>query len=256
MLSALLAGTARHRRPVLAVAITFAATALGMFPVTEPASVGRLVVMSCAYLPGLGSAVLGLPASLRRPPAAFVVEPGTPALGGLPHAGPVYLAVALTFFSAYEAIQWLDQAMHTRGDPILRILNGASAVLVGGLVGVTALYVVAVWRGIGVQLLPAGVVNRTGLGTLIVPWEALDDVYPTAPGPRLPDWSLVLTYTRPELVRRRGIVFRRHRLLRSNVDPLFLASAIAYYIADPKSRSAIGTEAEYDRMLSAMPVSR
>jgi hypothetical protein len=96
-----------------------------------------------------------------------------------------------------------------------------------------------------------GLVDRRPLGTLTVPWQALAPGYPH-PSPPLAA-SLVLTYARPELVRRRGLVFSWRRLATHNVDPLFLGYTIAYYVAYPQQRPAICTQAEYDQLHGARP---
>jgi hypothetical protein len=123
--------------------------------------------------------------------------------------------------------------------------------LIGVLVVVSAVYTVALWRGVlGVQLRPDGLVARGPFGTLTVPWDALAPGYPLPARPAAT--GLTVAYARPELVGRRGLI-RRQRIPVDHVDPLFLGSAIAYYVSHPQHRPAIGTEAEYERLRHTLP---
>ncbi|MFG2106163.1 hypothetical protein [Micromonospora chersina] len=63
---------------------------------------------------------------------------------------------------------------------------------------------------------------------------------------------LALTYARPELVRRRGLVLGHQLLSIDNVAGWFIADAIRHYVTHPERRAAIGTEAEYGRLLHAI----
>lgn len=118
------------------------------------------------------------------------------------------------------------------------------------LVGV-GLHIAAGWRGLSVQLRPEGVYQRDFAGSLTVPWEALAPGRPSRPGVRAS--TLALTYARPELVRRRGILVLGGRRLRiDNVHPWFIADAIRQYVDHPQHRAAIGEPAEYQRLWQAV----
>ncbi len=242
MLPALFAGTVRHRRIVLSAAIVLAVGVPASFPLTEPATFGRFALILYVGVPAIGAAVLG---HLARPPAALIADPHTPAFRPVPHAGPVYFAIMLTFFSAVQILLAIGDG--TRGDRFLELLAAGRWLASAALVAVSAFWVAMAWRGIGVQLRPSGLVNRLPFGTLLVPWEALSPAYPIARRPQAR--SLVLAYARPELVRRRGMPVSRRRVATPDVDPLFLGRVIGHYVAYPQHRSAIGTEAEYDRLL-------
>ena len=58
-----------------------------------------------------------------------------------------------------------------------------------------------------------------------------------------------LTYDRPELVRRHGLHVYGKRLRTGDIDPRFLRAAIRYYNDHPEYRPAIGTHAEYGRVM-------
>jgi hypothetical protein len=112
-------------------------------------------------------------------------------------------------------------------------------------------YAVAVWRNLmGVQLGPDSVVSRGPFGTLTVPWDALAPGYPLPAPPAAT--HLTVEYARPELVHRRGLI-RRGRIRVDDVDPMFLAAAVAFYAANAQRRPAIGTHEEYHRLIRARP---
>jgi hypothetical protein len=54
------------------------------------------------------------------------------------------------------------------------------------------------------------------------------------------------------MVRRRGVVLARQLLSIDNVAAWFIADAIRHYATHPEHRAAIGTEAEYGRLLDAI----
>jgi hypothetical protein len=84
------------------------------------------------------------------------------------------------------------------------------------------------------------------LATITASWEAVAPGYPLRPEIRA--WNLALTYTRPDLVRRRSIVFSRWLVNIDNVRAWFIADVIRYYVAHPEHRAAIGTESQYERL--------
>jgi hypothetical protein len=106
------------------------------------------------------------------------------------------------------------------------------------------------WRDTNVRLRPDGLWQRGVTGWLVVPWEAAPTVASLPPSPTAT--TVRLDYGRPELVRRRGIHLSPHRLRTDSVDPRLLAAAIRYYGDRPEHRPAIGTRAEYDRLMAAL----
>jgi hypothetical protein len=103
-----------------------------------------------------------------------------------------------------------------------------------------------VWRGAGVRLRPDGILDQKFAGSLFAPWEALEaGVPPVISRPS----EVTLTYRHPVLVKGRGILRRTRALTAWNVDSVFLARVIQEYASRPERRSAIGTEAELDRLL-------
>jgi hypothetical protein len=253
MLATIFTGTVRYRRQILATAVVLAASVLWLRSVTEPRSDGGFALTMFLSFAGMAAAVLALIA-LRWPrPAGLAVDPRRLAFRALPTATYVYFTITLIFLSATEIgsagflRSEMGQGPHSYASDLLGVFFFA---LIGLMVGLSAMYVLLEWRDTGVELRPDGLIDRTPFGTLTVPWEALAPGYPQ-PGPGK---SLVLTYARPELVRRRHFVFSRRRLAAYgvNVDPLFLSAVIAYYLAYPQYRPAIGTQAEYDRLLHVM----
>ena len=100
--------------------------------------------------------------------------------------------------------------------------------------------VAGTWRGKGIELRPDGLRDREALGTLVVP----------LPGSADRRHTLRVRYAHPDLVRRRGLVTSRKRLSTSTIDPHLAAQLIRYYTTHPEHRSAIGTHAEHDRVLT------
>ncbi|PSK64187.1 hypothetical protein B0E53_03864 [Micromonospora sp. MH33] len=61
-----------------------------------------------------------------------------------------------------------------------------------------------------------------------------------------------MAFAKPLLVRRRGIPWSRNALRTDNVDAGFLAAAIRHYVCHPEHRAAIGSQAEYRRLLAEL----
>ncbi|WP_238005337.1 hypothetical protein KZZ52_17515 [Dactylosporangium sp. AC04546] len=253
MRSAIFAGTARHPRLVLGGAVGVAAGLVGVQLLLAPDSDIRHAIPMLLSLLGLASAVLTLAAWLRARPAAFAVDPRTPAFRTLPWPGHVYNATSAAFMSATQvAFQLIlpgadqDPAFDNPAWHLRESILIAMCVL---LVALSIMLILAAWRNVGVQLRPDGLVDRNPLGTLTVPWGAL--ATHSVPQPRSATTSLLLTYARPDLVRRRGIPFGR-RIRTDAVNALFLADAIHHYLVNPQHRQAIGTQAEYEDLLSTL----
>jgi hypothetical protein len=244
-------GTVRHRRVVLAAGVFVAGAAwLGL---AASAGLGRDLLRLCLIPLALVSPVLALVAMWRPGPAAFVVDPRTRSFRAPPHPAHVYLALMLVSVSVVGFPPQVPPALDDAPafvNLIAHLVTGSVFVLAGLVVVLSAVTVVAVWRGVGVQLRPDGLVDRTPLGTLVVPGEALAPGYPLPVPPAAS--HLTLTYARPELVRRRGLVVFRRLVQTSNVDTMFLVHAIRYYLDHPQHRPLIGTQAEYDDLLPAV----
>jgi hypothetical protein len=179
----------------------------------------------------------------QRPrPATLLIQPSVQAFATAPRWSQVYLAVAFTFLAS---LTLANLRLTDRAD---LVITGPFLLLFLPLVG---LHVAAAWRGLTVQLRPDGVYQHDFAGSLTVPWEALAPGHPSRPAVRA--GTLILTYVRPELVRRRGIlVLGRRRLRIDNVHAWFIADAIRHYVDHPQHRAAIGEPAEYRRLWQAL----
>lgn len=237
VLSRIFTAIGRHRRAVIAAGLGLAVVYL--------AACARLPSLGERAYPALGFAAFGtlglaLVDMASRRARALDVRPDVPAFAAPPEAGTVLvtsgqlmLAVALAgdLISGFRSTEPLR-------DQWLVLLY----------VVVAALGVVNAWRLSGVELRPDALLDREVLGTLIVPWEAL----PVVPPPDQADrrQTLPVAYGRPELVRRRGLVSSRRILNTGGMSRRFAAEVIRYYVTHPEHRAAIGTRAEYDRLLA------
>ncbi|MFG2059163.1 hypothetical protein ACGFI9_34615, partial [Micromonospora sp. NPDC048930] len=171
-------------------------------------------------------------------PAALLVKPEVRAFATEPSASQIYLAVGFTFLaSQFLGTGHLDGVGLFNVLPFL-LLVGAGLQVAGG------------WRGVLVELRPDGVCQRDFAGSLMVPWEALAAGRPSRPAVNAA--TLALTYARPELVRRRGILPLGRRLRVDNVHPWFIADTIRHYVDHPQHRAKIGEPAEYQRLWHAL----
>ena len=164
--SPIFAGTVRHRRLILAVALALA-VALSLAHGLSFRLDG--ILGTATALAGLLAFTLGLSAWLRPRPAALLVEPAARAFATAPSASQVYMAAGYAFLAALL----LGTGDLLPPDPFI-----ALPILYLVLVG---LHVAAGWRGLSVQLRPEGVYQRDFAGSLTVPWEALAGA--TFPGP-------------------------------------------------------------------------
>ncbi|WP_146605618.1 hypothetical protein [Micromonospora craterilacus] len=108
------------------------------------------------------------------------------------------------------------------------------------------LYLPGLWRGVGVILTPDGIRSDRYLGTLTIPWDALADVQPVQPADARGE--VRLTYTRPELLRRTGLLPHRDRIYFEGTDRDLIADAVAHYAAHPAARSTIGSHTGYENL--------
>ena len=98
----------------------------------------------------------------------------------------------------------------------------------------------------GVRLTPDGIVERQVFGSLFVPWDALATPLSAYPHDAQ---EVALYLAQPELVRRRGLRLGSPALLpAAGVDAELLARAIHEYSNRADLRSAMGSEAELDRL--------
>ena len=236
VLTTVFAFTVRYRRLILAIALVLAVVL----------AVGRrlstwldLTLLIATFLAGVLALSLALLA-LRRPrPAALLVKPEARAFAAKPSAFQISMAVGLTFLASL----FLGTG-HLAGVGLLNVVPFLLLVAVG-------LHLAAGWRGVSVELRPDGVRQHDFAGTLMVPWGALAPGRPSRPAVNAS--ALALTYTQPDLVRRRGILVLGRRLLRiDNVHPWFIADTIRHYVDHPQRRAAIGEPAEYQRLWHAL----
>lgn len=233
--STIFAGTVRHRRLILTVALALAvALPLGRRLSFLPDG----ILGAATALVALLAIALGLFAWLRPRPAALLVKPAVRAFATAPSASQVYMAVGYAFLASL-----ILGTGHLPTPGLLIALPVLYLVIVG-------VHVAAGWRGLSVQLRPEGVCQRDFAGSLTVPWEALSPGRPSRP--RANASTLTLTYARPELVRRRGLVPSRRWLRIDNVHAWFIADAIRHYVDHPQHRTAIGEPAEYHRLWQAL----
>jgi hypothetical protein len=235
VLTRLLLISGRYRRVVLTVGVTAAAVYLvahmrsSTFRDQEPA----IFAVAVAFF------MLALAASAVPRPRTLLVRPQVPAFITWPRAGDVYASLGqLALSTALASIYLRDSA---EGHPSVD-LRLAMILPVITLIGVAA-----TWRSTGIELRPDGLRDVGVLGVLVVPWDALPVVALPRPADR--PTALSVRYAHPALVRRRGLVGSK-RLNVSNIDPVLAAKIIQYYTTRPEHRAAIGTPAEYERLLT------
>ncbi len=203
--------------------------------VLEPSSEAiPFAILAIALFGTLGLAILGLS---RPPTGAFDVKPEVPSFTAPTDPALTFTTLAQVFLAAALTSDAIGDLRSGES-----ILDQWPALLWTVL---TVLAVSSLWRGIGVELRPDGLHNRDTIGTLIVPWDAA----PAVQVPADKRTSLSVTYGRPELVRRRGLLVSRSQLSAGNVDRQVAADVIQYYVAHPEHRTAIGFHTEYNRVL-------
>ncbi|MEV1286350.1 hypothetical protein [Micromonospora sp. NPDC049679] len=239
MIAAIFAATARHRRFILVVGVVMSA-GYGVARWLMP-SLGRQLFPFQGVVV-LVFALLALIGWVRQRPAAFVVQQRVPSFNAPASGAAVYHALFL-FGLFVQQVELLVRMIHSR-----HLWWPFSFTGVLGLV-LVGLLVAGAWRGLGVQLRPDGLRDRDVLGSFPVPWDALPVAHPPTHNNKT---TLRLRYARPELVRRRGLSLSRSLLRADNIDARFLAAAIRHYVTHPEHRTAIGTEAEYHRLLHAL----
>lgn len=199
----------------------------------------------------------------RAAPAELVVRAASASFTAPVRVWPVYFALCM-----------LGLAGDRVGTAVRSVRTGdvwPAHVSLAVLEVVLALILVAhAWRGYDISLRRDGLYDRRSLGTVFVPWEAVPaaqavrrrrrpttSVFPPGafaahhsdPADR-PD-EIRLGYVRPELVRRRGLVWDTKRIQTAHIDVRFLAAAIRYYATRPEQQAAIGTDEGYRRLRQA-----
>ena len=223
----------RHRRRVLVLVIAVPAGLAVAGLAWQPAAgwIGGLLLATAVV-----AVALFVLAWKQSRPAALVVDPGGRSFGVPASPSMVYLTV---FSSCATSQSVLISSSSTEWWWSLFAACCSAFV--------AAVWLAAAWAGDGPRLRPEGIEVRMGVGSLRVPWEALSRDQPQRPG--LHDTYLRLSYDRPQLVRRRGIYAAGDRLQIDSVHPWFIADVIRHYGNHPEHRHAIGTPAEYHRLL-------
>jgi hypothetical protein len=247
VLSAIFAVSVRHRRPILLTALALSAALWFLTPSDRELPghllAGALVTFLLSPLLIL-LAVLTFLASRKARPATLLVDSSRHAFATPASPAQVYLTLMLIFFGATQNKVLLPTDHHGWPQTLFVLFDVLFLPVLG-------LHIAAAWRGLGVKLRPEGLHYRDFAGSLTVPWEALAPDYPRRAALTAP--TLALTYVRPDLVRRRGLVPSGRRILRiDTVHAWFIADAIRHYVVHAEHRAAIGTQAEYRRLLQAL----
>ncbi|WP_328475211.1 hypothetical protein OHA21_18030 [Actinoplanes sp. NBC_00393] len=225
-----------RRRVILAVALVLAACYL-LVQAWVP-SLGRRAFPALVAFTMISLLLAVLALAVERP-KNLVVQPGIPAFSAPPHPGLVL--IALGYFPIGTAMAG-SAIRDWRSEPFSSDLVPAL-----GYAAVLALWIVIAWGDTSTQLRPDGLWQHGIMGRLFVPWDAAPVI--PAPPPASRDRTILLTYGRPELVRRYGLQLHPNRLRTDHIDPGFLGAAIRYYLAHPERRPDIGTRDEYERVL-------
>src|SRR5258705_10407266 len=162
VLSAMFAGAVRHRRMALTGAVILMFGVVAMALLTH--GVGRALLTFGFGLLVLLLGVLGLVAYFQPKQAAFVVDPRTPAFRTLPHEGQVFAALTIISLSTEGVLGRLSFNHRLAGGPmalVLRMQDVELWVLAAVVVALAAANLALAWRGVGVQLRPDGLVDRT-----------------------------------------------------------------------------------------------
>ncbi|WP_433726261.1 hypothetical protein ACQP2Y_08940 [Actinoplanes sp. CA-051413] len=236
MITQLLAAVGRRRRGILAVGLVLSAAyvlAHLWFPALGRRTFPAMVATTAVLL------LMGVVAASWSRPRSFMVQPHVPAFSTPPQ--PMFAFMGLAFLvlgTGMAADVVRDRASESfLPDQLVELAYPCIAIL----------WVALAWRDSGVQLRPDGLWQRGAMGSLVVPWEASPAVPALPPDPDAK--TVRLSYGRPDLVRRRGLHLYRNQLRPHAIDPRFLCAAIRYYNAHPQHRPAIGTQAEYERVL-------
>jgi hypothetical protein len=229
VLSKIFAVVARWRRFILVAALV-AAVALGLAGRARGGPAFRpwpsIASLACA-----GLLIIAMLA--RREPPTLDSRPGAIAVAGYP--AQVFPATGFTLLGGILA----GEGILIRGDGPFDIVMTSLFVLAMVLIWSLA------WGRSEVLLRPDGVLDRGPIGSMFVPWEALD---PGSPAVAVHANYVALRYRQPELVRRRGLRPARRRM-EAGGDTILLARLIHHYVTSPEDREAIGAPEQFQRAL-------
>jgi hypothetical protein len=232
----LMAATARHRRVIVCLDLLLL-VCLVVLEARRAEIVRTLFPWEVVLvLAGIALAIV----SIGYRPALLEVAPDGASFGT--PASPAWVCLLIAYL--FPAASFIGRNLREIGDR--EELWQLDAVMMVLYLAAFSLLVRAAWINPGVQLRPDGVVHRSLVGSLYVPWEAFALDQPAYPGGKV--GQVVFAYQRAELVRRRGLP--RHPRLRAvtGIDVWFLSRVIHHYVTQPAHRAAIGTDAEYRRL--------
>lgn len=231
-----LAAVGRYRRVILVVGLVLSAShvlAHHWVPSLGQRTFPAMAATTAVFL------LLGGVAASQMRPRSLVVQPHVPAFSTPPQPMFVFMALAYLVIGTEQVgnvvRDWASEPFLP--DQLLELAHACLAIMLVALA----------WRNTSVQLRPDGLWQQSVTGRIVVPWDASPTVptLPPAPNAR----TVPLIYGRPELVRQHGLRPAPHRLRTEDIDPRLITAAIRFYAAHPEHRPAIGTKAEYDRLL-------
>ncbi|HCU52157.1 MAG TPA: hypothetical protein DGG94_20565 [Micromonosporaceae bacterium] len=204
-----------------------------------------LVFLLAVIALNLVMALRTLGAASKRP-ARFAVAGRRFVAPGLLSTGfmAMMLLVLLSNTIADTVNEWRDPT----GQIWVIFLTAMTAVMVP----IVVLYLLVAWRGIRLELSPAGITWQTPIFRRLIPWSALAPGGPPRPHPEAK--KLELAVVQPGLVTQKGLAVgagtkdRPTIPMQLNIHPWFLADAIRWYAEHPEHRDAIGTQQEHDRL--------
>ena len=228
---------ARWRRPILLAGLALAVV-LGVLDELGERG-GRFPLFTVWAGLSMVLLVLFVVAAYQYHPATLVARPQEPAFTTRANPARVFAALLFTLQGGLLVADNIHDIVD--GDE----LWGFSAALIGLWALVLGLHWRLTWGWFGIQLRPDGLYDQQPLGSWFVPWDAFVRAYPA-----VPDGSqrVALYLERPELVRRRGLRIGGSKVQAAGIDAAFLAWTINVYVTDSGHRSAIGTEAELQRL--------
>lgn len=164
-----------------------------------------------------------------------------------------FKAGALFLFVALLAARVSGAAY--RGDVIEASVFGIAGLLVSALAVVAGVFAA---RGMTLRLTPEGIEQRLPTFRRLIPWVALAPGGPPAPPAKPVINAIELAVTDPSLIKQSGGVLgagtpqRPYVPHSTPVHPWLLAGAIRWYAEHPEHRTAIGTQAEHDRLIAVV----
>ncbi|MBM2616652.1 hypothetical protein JIG36_13890 [Actinoplanes sp. LDG1-06] len=175
------------------------------------------VLSLAGFLLVLGLIVLGVVAQAKYRPAEMVSRPESDELVSVPNPGPVFSASGFTILGVSLVSD--DVVDLVRGNDIWWG-DPASSLLWVALVGFWWYLALGPW---GVRVRPDGVADRQPLGSVFVPWAALDPGLPIVPGGQN---QVFLHFSEPDRVVRRGLRRPKPNILNPQSDAGYVAATI------------------------------